>query len=237
MKRIASSSLLRISLGLVPAVLLAACELQDQPSACCQADPAAVHAESEPAPAPEPAMLPDDSLLQLTSTWTTDEGATLQLNELSGQMLVVGMVFTHCEYACPVIVNDMKRIDAALPESARPNVRYVLVTFDLDRDTPQVLRGFRLRMGLPADRWTLVRGQTEDDTLELAALLGVKYKADARGQFAHSNVLSVLDGEGRLVHQQVGLSASVDQTVAYVCGRKAEPGPPNPAGTSGATPR
>ena len=49
--------------------------------------------------------------------------------------------------------------------------------------------------------------------LELAALLGVKFKKDARGQFAHSNILTVLDAGGEVAHQQNGLNQSPDETV------------------------
>ncbi len=43
-------------------------------------------------------------------------------------------------------------------------------------------------------------------------LLGVKCKADARGQFAHSNVLTVLNAEGEIVTQLAGLDADISET-------------------------
>ena len=55
-----------------------------------------------------------------------------------------------------------------------------------------------------------------DDVLELAALLGVKYKRDARGQFAHSNVITVLDANGEIVSQQIGLNGDAAPTATAV---------------------
>jgi len=52
--------------------------------------------------------------------------------------------------------------------------------------------------------------------LELAALLGVKYKASANGQFAHSNVITVLNAKGEIVHQQIGLNEDVSETAQTV---------------------
>ena len=52
-----------------------------------------------------------------------------------------------------------------------------------------------------------------DDVLELAALLGVKYKEDSNGQFAHSNVITVLNAKGEIVHQQIGLNEDISETV------------------------
>jgi protein SCO1/2 len=43
--------------------------------------------------------------------------------------------------------------------------------------------------------------------------LGVKFKKDARGQFAHSNLLTVLSPGGEIVHQQIGLNQSPQDTV------------------------
>jgi protein SCO1/2 len=87
----------------------------------------------------------------------------------------------------------------------RQRVGFTLVTIDAERDTPEALRTYRERQQLPADGWTLLRGGA-DDTLELAALLGVKYKREASGQFAHSNLITILDAEGEIVYQQVGLN-------------------------------
>ena len=158
--------------------------------------------------------IPDKSLYQLDSSWTNDASAVLQLGALRGRPQVITMFFASCEYACPILVHDMKRIEAALPENVRTNVGFVLVSFDSDRDTPAALASYRKNHEL-ATHWTLLRG-APDDVLELAALLGVKYKKDARGQFAHSNVITVLDANGEIRSQQIGLNQSVDDVVATV---------------------
>src|SRR5688572_24711296 len=143
--------------------------------------------------------LSDRSLYQLDSSWTNDAGAALKLARLWGRPQIVSMFFASCQFTCPILVNDMKRIEAALPQSTRTNVGFVLVTFDSERDTPEALATYRTIHGLPSN-WTLLRG-APDDVLELGALLGVKYKKDLRGQFAHSNVITVLDAKGEIVFQ------------------------------------
>ena len=153
----------------------------------------------------------DKSLFQLDSTWTNDQSRELKLGALGGRPLVVTMFFAKCEYACPVLVHDMKKVEAALPENVRTHIGFVLVSFDSDRDTPAALAEYRKNHDLPAN-WTLLRG-TPDDVLELAALLGVKFKKDARGQFAHSNILTVLDANGEIIHQQIGLNWDNTKTV------------------------
>ena len=157
----------------------------------------------------------DKSIYQLDSTWTTDVGKPIKLGALRGRTQIVAMFFAHCEFACPIIVNDMKRIEAALPDTLRSGVGFALVSFDSERDTPEALNAFRKNRELNPTRWTLLRGQP-DDILELAAVLGVKFKKDARGQFAHSNLITVLNPEGEIVRQQVGLNQSIEETVRIV---------------------
>lgn len=193
---------LGVAFALVTAALLVAgCSTTSTMSSCC---PNEVGVETTNS-------VSDRSLFQLDSSWTNDLGAVLKLGALGGRPLVVTMFFAKCEYACPVLVHDMKKVQAALPEEARDKVGFVLVSFDTERDTPAALAEYRKNHELPAN-WTLLRG-APDDVLELAALLGVKFKKDARGQFAHSNILTALNSGGEVVHQQIGLNQSPEETV------------------------
>lgn len=164
------------------------------------------------APALAPgAALPERSLYHLTSKWTDDASEPVMLQSLRGKPQLVTMFFASCEFACPILVLDLKRIEAALPENLRTNIGFVLVTFDAERDTPQALSRFRNQHSLPSN-WRLLRGEA-DDVQELAALLGVKYKKDQRGQFAHSNLITLLDAEGQVAARQVGLNKSGEEIV------------------------
>lgn len=171
------------------------------PSSCCV-----------PAALPATANFTDKSLYQTESKWTTDTGKRIKLGALKGKPQVVAMFFANCQYACPIIVNDMKRIEAALTPEQRANVGFTLVSFDAKRDTPAALAAYRLTHALPADNWTLLHGEP-DDVLELAALLGLQFKEDANGQFAHSNVITILNAQGEIVHQQIGLNQDIKETV------------------------
>ena len=171
------------------------------PASCCV-----------PTALPATTNFTDKSLYQTESKWTTDMGKRIKLGELKGKPQVVAMFFANCQYACPIIVNDMKRIEAALTADQRTNVGFTLVSFDTKRDTPAALAAYRLTHALPADNWTLLHGEP-DDLLELAALLCLQFKEDANGQFAHSNVITILNAQGEIVHQQIGLNQDIKETV------------------------
>ena len=171
------------------------------PASCCV-----------PTASPATTNFTDKSIYQTESKWTTDTGKRIGLGELKGKPQVVAMFFANCQFACPIIVNDMKRIEAALTPELRKRVGFTLVSFDAKRDTPAALAAYRLTHALPADNWTLLHGEP-DDVLELAALLGLQFKEDANGQFAHSNVITILNAQGEIVHQQIGLNQDIKETV------------------------
>ena len=108
----------------------------------------------------------------------------------------------------------MQRIRESLPAAVRVRTRLVLVSFDCDRDMPAALHLYRGRMRL-GDDWVLLHGQP-DDVRELAMVLGVKFARDNRGQFAHSNLITVLNPAGEIAFQRVGLRGDISAAVRAV---------------------
>jgi protein SCO1/2 len=170
------------------------------------------HSESSELP---PGEYTRASLYQLDSAWLTATGQRLQLGELRGKARVVVMHYTSCEYACPILISVVQNIEKALAPDVLDKVGFVSVTFDPERDTPPVLKAYSNKMHLDPQRWTLLHGQP-DDILELAVLLGVKYKKDQQGGFAHSNVITVLNAEGEIVYRHTGLYHPIADTLAAI---------------------
>lgn len=154
--------------------------------------------------------LSDKSLYHLDSAWTNDAGGVVKLSSLRVRPQIVAMFFANCTYACPLLVYQMQQMESALPEALRDKVGFTLVSFDTERDTSAALHNYRLGHALANERWTLLRGGP-DDVLELAALLNVKFKKDAQGQFLHSNVITLLNADGEIVCQDLGLNSDHGQ--------------------------
>jgi len=143
----------------------------------------------------------DASIYNVSSTWKTRHNNEIKFSDLRGKIQVVAMVYTHCEYACPRILADMKNIEKTLSESALQSVNFTIISIDPERDTPQRLTEFATENNLSDAYWTLLNG-VQGDILEIAALLGVKYKPISDTDFTHSNMITVLDKEGEVVHQR-----------------------------------
>ena len=154
------------------------------------------------------------SLYLLQGAWTDQAGGAVELGDLAGRPVVMAMVYTHCSYACPRIVAQMKWLAGELAAEGHPDAaRFVLVSIDPERDTPERMAAFAEATRLDPARWTLLNGP-DDDVLALSVLLGVKYRAAGEGEFAHSNVLTILDAHGVPAGRVEGLSADLDPALA-----------------------
>ena len=140
------------------------------------------------------------SVYQLESSWVEDNGHALRLRKLEGDVQLLTLIYTTCTGACPITVKAMQMFSKNLPDEIKSGTRFLLVTVDPEQDTLAVLRDYRREMKLDG-RWKLLRGSPED-VRELAAVLGFSYEQIESRQFAHSNLVTVLDRHGEIVHQQ-----------------------------------
>lgn len=171
----------------------------------------AAHADMEMG-ADEPT---DESIYNVNSTWQNRHGKSVPMNSLRGKVQVVAMVYTHCEHACPRILNDMQRIRDGLREESLSATNFTIISIDPERDTPGRLTDFARENNLSDDQWTLLNGD-EGDVLEIAALLGVKYKRISDTDFTHSNMITILNKEGEVAYQRKQLSDQQDKAIDVI---------------------
>jgi protein SCO1 len=157
----------------------------------------------------------DNSIYQLNSEWTDQNGTKRKLDEFRGKSVVFTMFFASCTYACPILVEDMKKIESKIPAAELDNFSFVLVSIDPERDTPEKLKAFSNMKSIDEKRWTLLTG-TEDDIMELAALTGFKYKKESDGQFSHSNIINIMNEEGEITYQHLGLNQDITIAANYL---------------------
>ncbi len=159
--------------------------------------------------------IPEMSIYNLPSHWTTQNGEDIELKTLQGNVVVMVMIYTTCKAACPRLVADMRNIEKQVPEEKKNDVQYVFVSIDPETDTPERLKAFAKENEMEDDKWLFLRG-TKEDTREFAAVLAVSYKEISPMDFSHSNIISVFDQRGEMVLQQEGLGVDNKETVAAI---------------------
>lgn len=142
--------------------------------------------------------LPTNSIYQLSIPLVDQNGRASQLADWRGQVVMISMFYTSCEFVCPRIVEALKRTEEKLSAGGNGRVPILMVTFDPTRDDVAVLKHTAEERHLDEKVWTLARTDARN-VRKLAALLGIQYRALPSGEFNHSSVLILLDAEGRIV--------------------------------------
>ena len=160
---------------------------------------------------PMPAMPQFTTIYDLPGIWRTHEGEKLKMEQLRGKPRVITMGFTSCKFACPRIIGDMKRIESALGEDA-DKAGFVFFSFDTERDDPKQMKKAATEHQLASERWTFAISD-EETIRQLAVALQFKF-ATVEGFLTHSNLIAVLDADGKIVHREEELGADIAPTVA-----------------------
>ena len=160
---------------------------------------------------PDPAG--GESVYALDIPLVDQDGRRLHLADLRGQVRVAAMMYASCKSVCPRVTQDMKGIQEQLSGARRERVSFVLFSLDPERDDPAALRAFARDHGLDPARWRLY-SLPEESVRDLAAVLGVRYRKEEGGEFAHSAMIFVLDSGGVVRYRQVGLNADPSGLIA-----------------------
>jgi protein SCO1/2 len=161
--------------------------------------------------------LPNDSVYHVASNWVNQNGSKVNIADFQGKVQVVAFVYTYCEHSCPFIIANLKRIEREIPAETKADVQFSLVSLDPARDSPEVLKQYMLDHDLDEQLWTMLNGNP-DDVLELSALLGVRYRPmdNEAKDIAHSNMITVLDRQGRIHYQMKGLNEGLEAVVSAI---------------------
>ena len=171
----------------------------------------------------------DHSLYALPGSWTDQNGRPFELASLRGSPVLLVLFYGTCDSVCPVVVRDLQKVEALLPEADRRRTRFVLVTIDPKVDTPEHLLEYAHRHELDLERWTLLNGPPEQVRV-LANAIGFKYRPTGAGQYSHTIRIHLLDRTGVVVDHADGLDRPLEPIAARVSALLAD-APPAPSGS------
>jgi protein SCO1/2 len=142
--------------------------------------------------------LPSDSLYHLQARLLTHSAKSVGFDVNRGHPTLVSMFYASCPAACPMLITSMQVYESHLAADSRGRLRVLLVSFDAARDTPSQLEQLASLHRIDLTRWT-VASAPEKDARKIAASLGFRYRPLPDGTFDHSLLITLLDGQGRVL--------------------------------------
>jgi cytochrome oxidase Cu insertion factor (SCO1/SenC/PrrC family) len=108
-------------------------------------------------------------------TWFTDtelqdqNGNTLRFysDALQNRVVLLNVIFTSCNDACPLITQKLKQVREVLGDKA-DGITFISLTSDPLRDTPAVLKAYTLKQGVDGPHWLFLTG----DKAQMDLVLG-----------------------------------------------------------------
>jgi protein SCO1/2 len=192
---------------LIRAVLLGLCCVMSGIAGACDQH-AAHHASA--ASSVTAAKVSGDSVFQLQTPLTNQQGQTFKLGDAPAKLTVVTMFYGDCNVSCPIVLENIKRTLAAVSSDQSAAVHALMVSLNPGVDTAKSLAGLAKVHAFSAKNATLAVSDNEAHTRQLAAALGVKYRRGANGEINHNTRFVLLDQQGVIVASSDVLSVEPD---------------------------
>jgi len=143
-------------------------------------------------------------------TLTTQDGNRLALRELRGKVTAITFIFASCSDTCPLLTAKMARIQDRLGPAFGPEVFFLSITVDPERDTRAVLKRYAEAHQANTAGWAFLTGSPAE-IREVARNYGVYYEKGTRGAVDHTFLTSLVDHNGILRVQYMGVRFDPDE--------------------------
>ena len=148
-------------------------------------------------------------------TLTTQDNARLSLRELRGKVVAVTFIYASCADTCPLLTAKLAGLQAKLGADFGPKVFFASVTVDPERDTPEVLKRYAQAHGTNPAGWAFLTG-TPAEIGDVEKRYGIFAKKNPRGDVDHTFLTSLIDRDGVLRVQYLGVRFDPDEFLADV---------------------
>ena len=143
-------------------------------------------------------------------TLTTSDRSRLSLADLRGKIVAVTFIYATCVDTCPLLTAKLAALGEKLGPDFGANVSFVAITVDPERDTPDMLRGYAVAHGANHPGWAFLTGTTSE-IREVTRRYGVFARKTSRGDVDHTFLTSLVDREGVLRVQYMGVRFDPDE--------------------------
>jgi protein SCO1/2 len=136
-------------------------------------------------------------------TLTSQDGRAVSLAALRGKVVAVTFIYTTCPDICPLLTQKMARVQDALGAKFGPQVAFLSITVDPERDTPAVLKGYAQAFGAKFAGWSFLTGSPAA-IRDVTRRYGVFVAKKEDGSVDHTELTSIVDADGAMRVQYLG---------------------------------
>lgn len=164
----------------------------------------------------------DQDISRTQNTFLNQDGVEVNFPELTkGKITLMTMVYTHCPDICPMTTHNMHLIEQKLPDKIKNDVKFIVISFDPNRDTPAVLKKFAELRDYDFNKWSFLSGD-DQNTKEVMLKFDVKAiftdstysdNGELSYNIIHTDRMSLIDQNGRLRNTYKGSVANLDEVV------------------------
>jgi len=150
-----------------------------------------------------------------------DNIKTIFPNIILGNITVIGFIYTHCPDICPMTTHNMYLTEKKLKEDGIDDVKFVALSFDPDRDTPEVLKKFAEIRDINFNNWILLTGEKSvvEDLLRRFDVKAIKtdknFDEDGEQSYSmmHTDRISLIDEKGILRKNYKGSTLNFEEII------------------------
>ena len=146
---------------------------------------------------------------------TTQAGARLSLRDLRGKVVAVTFIYASCADTCPLLTAKLAGLQRRLGADFGARVFFASVTVDPEHDTPEVLERYAAAYGAKPAGWAFLTG-TPAQIRDVERRYGVFAQKNAGGDVDHTFLTSLIDGNGVLRVQYLGVRFNPDEMLADI---------------------
>jgi len=143
-------------------------------------------------------------------TLTQQHGKRLALKELRGKVLAITFIYASCTDTCPLLTAKMAGIQNRLDPDFGSKVYFLSITVDPERDTPEVLKRYAETHKANPSGWAFLTG-ARGEIQEVTKHYGIYHKKMPRGDVDHTFLTSLVDQNGTLRVQYMGIRFNPDE--------------------------
>lgn len=161
----------------------------------------------------------DQDLTRTQNTFLNQDSVKVQFpNIIKDKITLLAMVYTHCPDICPMTTHNMQLVEQRLSDELKNKVKFVIISFDPHRDTPNILKKFAEIRDINFNNWSLLSGD-DQNTKEVMLKFGIKAiptdsSYDANGELSynviHTDRISLIDQNGKLKANYKGSTADLN---------------------------